>query len=752
MTADATLQQAMQYHQAGALAQAEYLYRQILQSNPRDADVLHLLGVMAFQVGRPETALPYFQQAIASSPEKANFHSNLGRTYQALGRLDDSLASYREALRLKPDLAETCNNLGNVLRDLNRLEEAATTLRQALRLQPNLGEAHNNLGTVLFAQGNLEEAAACFEGALRIKPDYAPACTNLGNVLGEQGKVNEAVDWHRKAVRLQPEFAEAHHNLGAALRDQVGPLAVLRDPTADSKLDAALHYQNTQEEAITSQRQALRLQPNFAEAHAHLGHALSDLLKHEEALTAYEAALRLKPTPGLRIHVATLLPPLYRSKEELHFWRTRLTNEVGRLREEKITRDLTNEAATALFYLAYQGLNDRDLQSQIAGLYTAPQQVLGSASASPRSPNGKIKVGFISKFFRTHTIGHWIRGLIAQLPREDLEVTVLSVGRHDDAIGSDFKKHADRFLEVPKQLPAARRLIAEQNLDVLFYTDIGLDSFTYTLAFSRLAPVQCVTVGHPVTTGIGAIDYYISSEQLEIPEAQEHYTEKLVRLKTLPVYFYRPTFHGPLKQKQDFGLANGGHVYACLQTPYKFHPEFDELLGGILRGDPQGTVVLSRWSVPPWQQRLRERFATTLPDVADRIHFLPVLAYQDYLQVLALADVQLDTLHFGGGMTSYEGLSLGTPIVTLPTQFSRGRITSSLYKQMQLMDCVASSRQEYINLALQLGTDPAYRASMREKILAANDVLFENSTGVRELEQFLRQAAGRARAGKGPLP
>jgi predicted O-linked N-acetylglucosamine transferase (SPINDLY family) len=132
-----------------------------------------------------------------------------------------------------------------------------------------------------------------------------------------------------------------------------------------------------------------------------------------------------------------------------------------------------------------------------------------------------------------------------------------------------------------------------------------------------------------------------------------------------------------------------------------------------------------------------------MPDVADRIVFVPQQDHAGFMNLTALADVLLDPIHFGGGNTSYEGLALGTPIVTLPSPFLRGRITLALYRQLGMLDCVVSNPAEYIELATKLGKDEDYRKTIRAKILDANDVLFENDAGVRELMQFLRDAVAK---------
>jgi predicted O-linked N-acetylglucosamine transferase (SPINDLY family) len=386
-----------------------------------------------------------------------------------------------------------------------------------------------------------------------------------------------------------------------------------------------------------------------------------------------------------------------------------------------------------LFYLTYQGFNDRDLQREAALLYRAPSPSLGR-----RGPDGKIRVGFLSSFFKGHTIGHWMRGLVAQLSRQDFTVVVLSCGNHEDDVAAFFKQHADHFVDIPRHLPAARQVVARQHLDILFYADIGMDPLSYTLAMSRLAPVQCVTLGHPVTTGIESVDYFISSQDLESEQAQQQYTEKLVRLDHLPIHYYKPKIPADLKPRDFFGLSEGAHVYACLQSLFKFHPRFDPILAAILRGDARGVLVLPSGRSANVEEQLRTRFSKTMPDVLDRIRFFAPLGYADYLNLLAVVDVQLDPLPFGGGNTSFDGFALGNPIVTMPSELLRGRITSALSRQMGVLDCVVATAEEYVDKALQLGTDSSYREWIRERILAAHDGLFENSAGVRDLEKFFR--------------
>jgi predicted O-linked N-acetylglucosamine transferase (SPINDLY family) len=174
-----TIQAAFQHYQAGRLAEAETLYRQVLQAQPDNSDALHLLGLIAHHIGRHEVAVEMIGKAIAINPSVAAFHNNIGEAYRAQLKLEEATVHYLQALSLKPDFAEACNNLGTVYQRQGRLEEAAAYYRQALKCSPGFALAYNNLGALLCYQGNQEEAAACFRQALAISPDNAGCHSNL---------------------------------------------------------------------------------------------------------------------------------------------------------------------------------------------------------------------------------------------------------------------------------------------------------------------------------------------------------------------------------------------------------------------------------------------------------------------------------------------------------------------------------------------------------------------------------------------
>jgi tetratricopeptide (TPR) repeat protein/2-polyprenyl-3-methyl-5-hydroxy-6-metoxy-1,4-benzoquinol methylase len=303
----ATMQTAMQHHQSGRLPQAEACCRQVLQIAPNHPDALHLLGLIAYQVGKNAIAVDLINRAINIKSSDPDYHLNLGNALLAQGNLDEAIAAYHKALWVKPDFAEAHGNLGTVLQHRGNLDEAVASYRKALAFEPessdlhyNLGNAlkdqgkldeaigsyssallfepgrvvaHNNLGTVLQQQGNLEEALARYDAALAYKPDYAEAHYNRGLVLQVQGNLDAAIACYRKAISFKPAFPEAYHDLGNAL-------------AAQGRLD----------DAIASYGKALSFKPDFAEALNDLANALNERGLVSVALDSCRRALALKET------------------------------------------------------------------------------------------------------------------------------------------------------------------------------------------------------------------------------------------------------------------------------------------------------------------------------------------------------------------------------------------------------------------------------------------------------------------------
>ncbi len=338
---DQAMQTAFRHQQAGKLAEAEQLYRQVLARKANHADALHLLGLLAAQTGRLEMAVKLIRQAIAVDPSKAGYHCNLGRMLTDQRKLDEAVAACREALRLKPEFPEAYNNLGIILKDQGKLDDAVAAYRAALRIRPNFPEICNNLGNALKEQGKFDEAIAAYREALRLKPDYAMAYNNLGNALSGKRELDQAAAAYDEALRLRPEFPEAWNNKSVVLRDQ-GKLeqsvaacqAALRFrpeyPEAYNNLGNTLRGQGKLDEAIAAYLQMLRLRPEYPEAYSNMSIVLRDQGKLDQSVAACQAALRLRPDyPEVYINLGNTLKDQGKLDEAIATYRQALRLRSG---------------------------------------------------------------------------------------------------------------------------------------------------------------------------------------------------------------------------------------------------------------------------------------------------------------------------------------------------------------------------------------------------------------------------------------
>jgi tetratricopeptide (TPR) repeat protein len=251
MTLEQALEAARQQHSAGRLAEAEAIYRQILAARPDYPDALHLMGVLAFQVGRIGDGLELIGRAIAIDPKIPPYYCNLGQVLFAAGRFDDAIAACRKALELRPDYAEALNNLGTALQAKGQLADALAAYRRATEIRPDFSEAHHNLGTALLQNRQPEEALACERVALMLRPAYPDAYNGLGNALKARGELDSAAAAYRQALALRSPYVEAENNLGNALREM-------------GRLD----------EAAQQYRRTITLKPDLASAHFNLAATL----------------------------------------------------------------------------------------------------------------------------------------------------------------------------------------------------------------------------------------------------------------------------------------------------------------------------------------------------------------------------------------------------------------------------------------------------------------------------------------------
>ncbi len=300
------MQIAIQHHQAGRLQEAGHIYKSVLARNPNNADALHLLGLVAHQLGQHQPAAELMSRAIGIKPSPV-FYANLAEVWRALGQLDKAVECCRTALALRPAYPEAANHLGLALMQQGNLTQAIEQFQAALMVRPNFAIVHCNLANALRTQGALESAIKHYRKAIEYDPNLASAHGNLGQLLCERQELPEALEHCRKAIELRPGFASAHYSLGNVL-SMMGNLDEARrhyvealrlnpsNAAAHSNLGGVLEKLGNLDEARQHCVEALRLNPSLAEAHSNLGNVLRKMNNFDEARRHFVEALRLNPS------------------------------------------------------------------------------------------------------------------------------------------------------------------------------------------------------------------------------------------------------------------------------------------------------------------------------------------------------------------------------------------------------------------------------------------------------------------------
>ncbi|HVZ54347.1 MAG TPA: tetratricopeptide repeat protein [Pseudolabrys sp.] len=726
------LAQALALHEKGRLNEAERLYTDILAVRPDHFDALQMLGVIKLAKGQPAEALRLVSQAMNARKPSPQILLNYGMVLHALKRSDEAIESFDHAIKLKSKFAEAHNNRGAVLSSLGRHELAVESCRKALALKSDYADAHYNLGTALRALGYYEEAIKSLDRALALRPDDAKANNNRGAALESLTRYQEALACYDRALALDPRFGEARNNRGRVL----------------ALLDRA-------DEALANFELAIRQNPNDAEAHYNLGKVFIDLNRNDEAAACFARALALKPDyPEARFaDCFAELPVIYADEGEIARRRAAYEGKLRILAADieagRLKGDLVKAvAAKHPFLLAYQGGNDRPLQDIYGGMIS---RIMAQAYTTPDmppapAPGEPIRVGIVSAFFYLHS--NWkipIKGWLGQIDRARFKIFGYHLGTRRDSETDVAAAMCDRFVHRVHDVDGWRREILSDAPHVLIYPGLLMDNFSLQLAAQRLAPVQLNSWGHPETSGLPALDYFLSSDLMEAPEADSHYTEKLVRLPNLSFY-YEPVAAEPVAvTRAEFGLREDATVFWSAQSLYKYLPQYDYAFAEIARRAGNCQFVFLRHYGGPritelMQERLERAFAAVGLKAADYCVFLPRLSQGKFIAAAGLSDLFLDSLGWSGCNSAIESLEHNTPIVTWPGPMMRGRHSAAILRMMDVTETIAGSVADYIEIAARLAGDRDARQALRARIAGNKHRLYRDRACVTALEDLLEGA------------
>ena len=698
-----TLAQAFAAHQAGNIAQAELLYKLVLQTDRKQFDALHMLGLIEGQRGNFAAGVRRLNEALRITPNSRDALINLGRMQSELGNHADAVRTYERALALDPRSALAHNNLSIVLRRQRRCEEALRHCDAALAIAQNYADAWNNRGNICFDLARFDEALADYDHALALQPNLAQAHLGRGNVCTELKRYDDAFAAYDRALALEPDLAQAWLGRGNIVAEL-----------------------KRYDDAFAAYDRALALEPDLAKAWYGRGKVFTELQRHGDAVAAFDKALSLKPdleyAAGHRLH----------AKLQMCDW-TNLEAEALHLLSA-----IADQKPASIPFPILSIPSSPAHQLQCAKRYVSDMPRFRPIWHGQAYSHDRIRVAYVSPDLRDHAVGYLTVGLFEHHDKSRFEVMGISFGAEQD---SDFCRRieasVEQFINVrSKNDQEIADLIRQLEIDIV----VDLNGFTRSgrlgIFARRPAPIQVNYLGYSSTMGAEYFDYIIADATV-IPEEQfEFYSEKVV---WLPDSFLVNDAARHIAERtptrSELHLPETGFVFCGFHQSYKISPAIFDVWMRLLK-TVDGSVLWLKENGPTASRNLRleaERRGVT----AERLVFAPRAPHvADHLARQRQADLALDTLPYNGHATTSDALWAGLPVITCLGSAFPGRVAASLLKAVGLDELIAASLDDYEALAFKLVREPSLLGSLKAKLARNRDTctLFDTKRFTRHIE------------------
>ncbi|CAK4705894.1 hypothetical protein LEN26_001570 [Aphanomyces euteiches] len=751
VTISAALQHAIALHQNRDTDSASSIYRNILAASPNHGHALHLLGLVFYQSGNPIEAISYIEQALQGNSTFEEFHNSMGLCLKDLGRTAEAQVHFEKALKLRPSFLEARFNLGTLWQAAGQYDQAINTFvgLVALIKQGNVGSLPENVQQDVFARlcntyRGMEKyslAFSCYNDAMTVWPDHPTFRNERGNLYMIIGDLDGARDDYK--VATESGNLIAHLNMAVVL-ETLGE--------TQQSIDAFT-----------------KLVMQTAKINQPYGHIiiLQTGICHR-ILPPTDAML-----DGFRLSMESRI-------DSMMTLTTAMTDN---------TDPVVNGFSTAVNLIAHPR-NNKVIKQKLGRLYEAFCPALKTASFLPRDavvaatrvapmspkwagvelPPSRPRIGFVAKHWDTQHLGRVMHDLLVQLNAMQFEIFVFAVSpsRPSSPVLADLEQSMEHFIVLPFDTSKSSAEVRARNLDVLVFPELGMDKVTFFLAFAKLAPVQAVWYGSPDTSGVPAIDYYITSE-FEKTGHEEHYTEQPFPLKyiadigshgeeCLPrgmgIYMNMPNISQPPSDDirallaRQFALPESFHMYLVIEPLLLLHTDMDVAITRILRRDRLGHVFFLSYTkgAQHWQRQFHDRLKLQKKLNVSRVHYIIDLEHdKDLGPLVQAADVVLTSLHANKYYASLLAIAAGVPFVTVPGDLWRTRIPFGFLQQLGIHECVANSTSEYAHIAVRLTQDQSFRAQVVQKIVDNRHRVFQDKQAVAEWTRFLRMAITEAR-------
>jgi predicted O-linked N-acetylglucosamine transferase (SPINDLY family) len=671
------LAQATAHHRLGDLAKAQAGYKKVLKKRPNHFGALHMLAVSEQQSGNSQSAERLLRRALLVDPQSAAARCDLGVVLAALQRPDEALACYDHLIAFRPDFFDAHFNRGNLLLRLERFAEANASYDNAIAINPQHVNALSSKGEALHHLGRFAESITCYNRVLSVRPADVRALINRGAAFKDLRQAKEAIADFDLALAIAPDNTIARTNRGETL------LAIGRVGEALESFDRALSINPELElawlgranilmltkkvtEALAACQRVLAIEPNSAKALAQIGQCHMLQGDAETAVSYFDRSLAIKP-----------------DEESV------LSNRIFTLDFSEDGDYVRNQAARSEWW--------RQIGSKIAVEHPAPYE-------NDRDPTRRIVLGYVSAEFKHHSAAYAFRPVLQNHDKSQFEVICYSGSPSEDEVTDSFRDVADRWRSVLQW--SDDRLsdcIRSDKVDILI--DLSGHTGTNRLrTFARKpAPIQVSAWGHANGTGLPTIDYLFSDPVSISSEVRHLFAEQIYDLPCAIII--EPPPEG-LRCSEPPVTSNGYLTYGVFTRASRISDAVIAVWARILRSDVTSRLLIKDYLIDDVaiRTRLLENFAEH-GIASDRICLMGSTSREEHLKAYGRIDICLDPFPHGGGVSTWETLHMGVPVVTMLGNGTSKRLGGAILSAIGMTDWIATNDDQYVEIALRSTPD-----------------------------------------------
>ena len=737
------------YHQ-GKFDEILKQENELINLYPDSVDLYNIFGSTNLALNQFKNAIGNFKKAIKINPNLPIIFYNLGLSFHYDKNFESALSSYEKAIKLNPDHADTYCNMGMSFNEKGDFKRAIKSYRKTLEINPDHMGAHYNLGAIYSKTGELNLAIKNYKKATSLNPKNASSYNSLGEVYYKMGNLNESIINYKKAIELQPTFWQAYNNLSLVYEEKgdIQPAIKIcqksidiepKNPHAYNNLGVLYFKLKNYKRALEKIQKAMNLKSNFTVAYNNIANVFHKMKDYKKALYYYEKALKdHKESSVIHSNIAIVQNLIGNHNKSIHHRKLSVKldpNSFSYLESLLFDLNYSSDMTAEEIFEYYEQFDKK---------FGLPLKHKRNTFAQPKIQKNKLKIGYVSPDFKRHSVQSFLLPTLAHHNHDKFEVFAFAELDKADLITEQYKSYVDHWIRTEKiKDDELVKKIRDLGIDILVDVAGHTKNNRLKVFAQKPTPISLTWLGFGYTTGLGAIDYFLT-DKVMAPKGSEHlFSEKLWQLKNHPFCCYKAQV-SMNKITPLSALSNGFITFGTLTRTIRINDRVIKAWADILTKVPNSKLIInSKNFLTTSFRNFHQKDSETIIELnrkfkdhgisENRLDFYYKTPPWDSMRQI---DIALDCFPHNSGTTLIEHLYMGNPFITYSNRPSVGKIGASILTSLGHPEWIATSEEEYVEKAVALASDPQKLSTIRQNLRAEMEAspLMDHKGFVRELE------------------